>query len=622
MSRVGGLKEALESVQAFHKEDIGDYGKKKDKGQDKEVKKQRDKKGKEGKGREGKESKEKKDRDGKKHKDRDRDRSRRRREKDREKRRRRRKRDAEQSSDGEEDEEASSSSAEDGSDKEQPIDHTLAQAHARALLRAYPAVGGDLEALAARLDKGEAVDILGLEDALLAGMLVDVFKALGLKQRRSALWAKRSKKVRLLALLAPVLQEATAAAMCSRDEASSPPVAGPLPAPEDNGMQHDDDHQQQQQVSKHDEACDGAVEDAEETPVVIGPAAMPPPKPRVIGPARPPPELLASVAEDAEEQGGEDFIGPAPPALVAEAAAASEDDRNAQVKRIMELRPDADAYEVVGVDHDAAAAAIRKHYWRISLLVHPDKCSHPHAHEAFSRLNKARLQLLDPEKRAAVDAAHTERETRKQFEAELAERRQAAMWRKQRGEAPLQGDEDLLRPQSQSASGTVREDWMTELPPERKAGHVDLKSRQFSRNERSGRGDTSGWTDSPADAMKRNQQQFLQSSAAKEEAIAELQAKKASATAQLVDEYNSHKRQKTLLEQHQDAQREERKKKKKGTKQDDPEWAAEHPWQPWDRDKDLAAGPKAAASNSKQRALQAAALSSRFGSSGPQRSFL
>lgn len=37
-------------------------------------------------------------------------------------------------------------------------------------------------------------------------------------------------------------------------------------------------------------------------------------------------------------------------------------------------------------------------YWKKSLLVHPDKCSHPQAHQAFIKLNKAFKELQDPEK--------------------------------------------------------------------------------------------------------------------------------------------------------------------------------------------------------------------------------
>lgn len=43
----------------------------------------------------------------------------------------------------------------------------------------------------------------------------------------------------------------------------------------------------------------------------------------------------------------------------------------------------AHAYKMLGVDQKATAAEIRKAYWKLSLLVHPDKCDHPGAQDAF-----------------------------------------------------------------------------------------------------------------------------------------------------------------------------------------------------------------------------------------------
>lgn len=37
-------------------------------------------------------------------------------------------------------------------------------------------------------------------------------------------------------------------------------------------------------------------------------------------------------------------------------------------------------------------------YWKLSLMVHPDKCTHPEAHQAFIKLNKAFKDLQDPVK--------------------------------------------------------------------------------------------------------------------------------------------------------------------------------------------------------------------------------
>ncbi|XP_020549247.1 dnaJ homolog subfamily C member 14-like [Sesamum indicum] len=43
---------------------------------------------------------------------------------------------------------------------------------------------------------------------------------------------------------------------------------------------------------------------------------------------------------------------------------------------------------------------MKKRYWKLSLMVHPDKCSHPQAHQAFVKLNKAFKDLQDPDKAA------------------------------------------------------------------------------------------------------------------------------------------------------------------------------------------------------------------------------
>lgn len=48
---------------------------------------------------------------------------------------------------------------------------------------------------------------------------------------------------------------------------------------------------------------------------------------------------------------------------------------------------------------------IKKRYRDRSLLIHPDKCHHPAAPEAFDRLKKANENLLDEKARAALDEA-------------------------------------------------------------------------------------------------------------------------------------------------------------------------------------------------------------------------
>jgi DnaJ family protein C protein 8 len=54
------------------------------------------------------------------------------------------------------------------------------------------------------------------------------------------------------------------------------------------------------------------------------------------------------------------------------------------------------AYEVLLLGHDADEKTIRNQYRKLSALVHPDKCKHPKANEAFHILKKALDDLMDP----------------------------------------------------------------------------------------------------------------------------------------------------------------------------------------------------------------------------------
>lgn len=54
------------------------------------------------------------------------------------------------------------------------------------------------------------------------------------------------------------------------------------------------------------------------------------------------------------------------------------------------------AYDILQVSPDADEKAIKAQYRKLSTLVHPDKCKHPKAHEAFLIVKKAQDDLLDP----------------------------------------------------------------------------------------------------------------------------------------------------------------------------------------------------------------------------------
>ncbi|KCV68915.1 hypothetical protein H696_04336 [Fonticula alba] len=82
-------------------------------------------------------------------------------------------------------------------------------------------------------------------------------------------------------------------------------------------------------------------------------------------------------------------------------ATATEFDREKEVERILKAFTHS-PYDVLGLlpSSRLTDAEIQRHYRRVSLLVHPDKCSHPKARDAFQRLEKARGELRDENRSA------------------------------------------------------------------------------------------------------------------------------------------------------------------------------------------------------------------------------
>ncbi|KAI3517317.1 hypothetical protein L1887_16531 [Cichorium endivia] len=76
-------------------------------------------------------------------------------------------------------------------------------------------------------------------------------------------------------------------------------------------------------------------------------------------------------------------------------------------------------------------------YWKLSLMVYPDKCPHPEANQAFIKLNKAFKDLQDPVKRKAMDDKIDEKEEKERFKLELKAMRETAQWRRLQGDFSL-----------------------------------------------------------------------------------------------------------------------------------------------------------------------------------------
>ncbi|KAM7507596.1 hypothetical protein LguiA_018049 [Lonicera macranthoides] len=478
----------------------------------------------------------------------------------------------------------------------------------RYILKEFPGVTADLEQLLKMIDNGQAVDISGLSARSLVKHLRKLFLSLNLKENGDLVFLLPSNVCPTLDVVGPIIH----------------------PIVEPQRQQEEDDDTNLVPPDRE------GTQENEETDISlpIGPGLkedLPAPRRRVIGPEMPSAELLAAAAKlteaEAELREAEmnvddgEFIGPPPPAVVKEAESANEAERFEEVTRIMSVEADS-PYDIVGVNRNMLAENIKKRYWKLSLMVHPDKCSHPQAQEAFVKLNKAFKDLQDPDKRKAMDDKIKQKEEQESLKAELKEMREAAQWRRLQG-ISMEGD-DILLAEMDVKVEPKRDEWMTKLPPERKPGGVPTHSTTFNRTTKEGRGDTSAWTDTPSDRAQKAKMNYLE---AYNEAAAlasnNVQEKaKMDTDAKLVDEYNKAKRSKSLVEKHQESTRVRSKKKKAkqegegGAKE---EWEGQHPWKPWDREKDLTAGRlnvKLDAENMAQ------GLTSRFSSGSFQRNFL
>ncbi|XP_052730897.1 uncharacterized protein LOC108326363 [Vigna angularis] len=517
---------------------------------------------------------------------------RRRKRRDKERKKRKRLHDSDDSSNSSEDED------------EQP--RVLPETVITEMMREFPNVGNDLKQLLQMIDNGQAVDIKGISERSLAKHLKKLFLSLNLKENGDRVFLLSSKGRPTLDVLGPLIHSYTNP-INEQAEASAPVVPASNSVPVDAGNEKMvDDHV----IASPDDHSVG-------------------PRKRMIGPAMPSAELLAAAAKLTEAQtelreaelddDSELFIGPPPPAMVTEAESANEAERFEEVTRIMEVEADS-PYDVLGVNHNMSDANVKKRYWKISLLVHPDKCSHPQAHQAFIKLNKAFKELQDPEKRKAMDEKIKLKQEQEELKAELKTMREAALWRRSQG-ISMEGDEELLA-QTEVKVEPKRDEWMTTLPPERKPGGVTMQSTKFSRGPKEGRGDTSVWTDTPLDRAQKAKMNYLE---AYNEATAlasnDEDKKRASEDADLVDKYNKAKRSKTLVQKHQEEVANKSKKKSKQVKQQPgkQEWMGQHPWKPWDREKDLTAGRKSINFDSESMTKD---LSSRFSSGNFQRNFL
>ncbi|KAL3353753.1 hypothetical protein AABB24_018466 [Solanum stoloniferum] len=282
----------------------------------------------------------------------------------------------------------------------------------KGILQEFPTVAGDLEQLLQMIDDGQAVDIRGLSEKLLVKRLRKLFLSLNLKETGDHVFLLPSKAFPTLETVGPLIRsqmQLRSQGLHQNDEQSKPLDSGV-------GQEHCNAN-----LSLPNEVANGHNANlslpSDNATAYDANLSLPAeedtgPKKRVIGPAMPSAELLAAAAKLTEaqaelrdvelEEDTELFIGPPPPALVTEVESANEAERFEEVTRIMGADAD-NSYDVLGANRNMLSDNMKKRYWKLSLMVHPDKCTHPEAHQAFIKLNKAFKDLQDPDKRKVLD---------------------------------------------------------------------------------------------------------------------------------------------------------------------------------------------------------------------------
>lgn len=89
-------------------------------------------------------------------------------------------------------------------------------------------------------------------------------------------------------------------------------------------------------------------------------------------------------------------------------------------------------YDILEIGAEASDEEIKKKFRMLSILVHPDKCRHEKAADAFHLLEQAYKTLMDPEKRRIYQRVMREAKERVEYE-----RKKENAKRKDMGRDPL-----------------------------------------------------------------------------------------------------------------------------------------------------------------------------------------
>jgi len=84
-------------------------------------------------------------------------------------------------------------------------------------------------------------------------------------------------------------------------------------------------------------------------------------------------------------------------------------------------------YDILEVGPEAAEEEIKKKFRMLSILIHPDKCRHERASDAFHLLEQAYKTLMDHEKRRIYQRVMREAKERVEYERKKENQRRLAL---------------------------------------------------------------------------------------------------------------------------------------------------------------------------------------------------
>lgn len=141
-------------------------------------------------------------------------------------------------------------------------------------------------------------------------------------------------------------------------------------------------------------------------------------------------------------------------------------------------------YQILDIDRNASPSEIKRRFLKLSLMVHPDKCSHPCAPIAFEAVSTAAKRLQDTAERATADKEVEYMQNLEIVQALNKEKQREDAWRVARGEKTNEVAPPLRR---------EREAWMTTAPT--KGTLSNLQSRSFQ--SRAAPDHDESWTQTP-----------------------------------------------------------------------------------------------------------------------------